>query len=271
MTKKQRGFTLIEVIISVSLILIISSLAFSFFSFGLRNYESGTVNTDIQFNARLAVDQISNKIRYLNANQLSEIDLTSDGIKSQFSSLNQEYNYQIIDTDKDGSTFFYTLVVSDDSSRFARPIELSTSVVILNYYSSTLVSLPPESEGSENEPGSGDNDEDDETKEPSEPLEPSIIEGSIQGDNNSFSFSINNQIEELVSVKYKKNNDTVFNDFLDYNEDIEGNNTSITFTGRGTFDNGDYEIVLVDNNEQEYKVTLNKNGTTWTLVDNWLK
>lgn len=61
--KMKKGFTLIEVIISLALIGIIGLMVSSLFSFSLKNYSIGVEQRDEQFDIRLAADIIADEVK----------------------------------------------------------------------------------------------------------------------------------------------------------------------------------------------------------------
>lgn len=61
--KMKKGFTLIEVIISIALIGIIGLMVSSLFSFSLKNYSIGVEQRDEQFDIRLAADIIADEVK----------------------------------------------------------------------------------------------------------------------------------------------------------------------------------------------------------------
>jgi prepilin-type N-terminal cleavage/methylation domain-containing protein len=61
---KYKGFTLVEVILSMALLGLIVSLAFSLFFFGLNTFGLGEKQADVQFDVRMASQFISHEVRY---------------------------------------------------------------------------------------------------------------------------------------------------------------------------------------------------------------
>ncbi len=61
--KKRQGFTLVEVIVSMALVSIILLMASSLLTTGQKMYNKGTDKADIQFDARMAADFITNELR----------------------------------------------------------------------------------------------------------------------------------------------------------------------------------------------------------------
>ncbi|NLI60865.1 MAG: prepilin-type N-terminal cleavage/methylation domain-containing protein [Clostridiales bacterium] len=62
----QRGVTLIELLIAVSLILLILSLAYSIYLFGIQGYINNTTAIENQSNLRIAMEHITYHIRRTN-------------------------------------------------------------------------------------------------------------------------------------------------------------------------------------------------------------
>ena len=61
--KNRQGFTLVEVIVSMALVSIILLMASSLLTTGQKMYNKGTDKADIQFDARMAADFITNELR----------------------------------------------------------------------------------------------------------------------------------------------------------------------------------------------------------------
>jgi len=63
MRNKKRGFTLIETIIVLALVVVVASLMFSFFGQGFSLYATETESADEQKNMRQVLSDITNKAR----------------------------------------------------------------------------------------------------------------------------------------------------------------------------------------------------------------
>ena len=62
MKKNQKGFTLVELIIAVAIVAIVSVTIVSFMIAGSRSYASSSTETNIQQEAQIAMNQISDLI-----------------------------------------------------------------------------------------------------------------------------------------------------------------------------------------------------------------
>lgn len=79
MIKNKKGVTLIELIIVLSILSIVSSLGFSFYLYGLKNFTTQTVNVNNQSNVRYALSIISKDIRKADSVTVSANIITIDG------------------------------------------------------------------------------------------------------------------------------------------------------------------------------------------------
>lgn len=79
MIKNKKGVTLIELIIVLSILSIVSSLAYSVYYFGLKNFNTQTVNVNNQSNVRYALSIISKDIRKSDSVTVSANIITIDG------------------------------------------------------------------------------------------------------------------------------------------------------------------------------------------------
>lgn len=63
----RKGFTLLECVIFMAIMSLILIAAYSLFFFGIRTYEVGRKNVDVQQNVRIAADFIFREVRYAQA------------------------------------------------------------------------------------------------------------------------------------------------------------------------------------------------------------
>lgn len=61
--KRKRGFTLIEILITLVLVVVVSALMYSFFGQGLTLYTMETESAEEQANLRLVLSDITNRVR----------------------------------------------------------------------------------------------------------------------------------------------------------------------------------------------------------------
>ncbi len=61
---QRKGFTLLECVIVMAIMSLIFVAAYSLFFFGVRAYETGRENVDVQQNVRIAADFIFREVRY---------------------------------------------------------------------------------------------------------------------------------------------------------------------------------------------------------------
>ena len=71
MKRKKSGFTLIETILTVTIISVVALLMFSFFSQGLNLYSVETSSADEQMNQRQVLSDITNKTRVSDPSTIS--------------------------------------------------------------------------------------------------------------------------------------------------------------------------------------------------------
>lgn len=70
---RKRGFTLIELIITIAILAIVLGVVFNFFLFNIKTYNKGEELTQVQFDARMAGDYITSRVR--NVSQLSNLEI----------------------------------------------------------------------------------------------------------------------------------------------------------------------------------------------------
>ncbi len=62
--KNQRGFTLVELLVGMVLLIIILAVGYGFYFFGNRSFTEGQIQSDLQQNVRLLADLINREVRY---------------------------------------------------------------------------------------------------------------------------------------------------------------------------------------------------------------
>lgn len=77
--KNRRGFTLIELILTISLIGIVISLIFSLISYTQNNFNNQKVKSDNISNARYAMDYLTREIRKSHEISIKDNIITIDG------------------------------------------------------------------------------------------------------------------------------------------------------------------------------------------------
>ncbi len=60
----ERGFTLLELILTLVLLTVVLGSAYSFYFMGLNSYHGGVNQIDLQQNARIAMDKISSELKF---------------------------------------------------------------------------------------------------------------------------------------------------------------------------------------------------------------
>lgn len=73
--KKEEGITLLELIIAACLLVMVLSLGYSIYLFGIKGFISNTHNIESRSNVRIAMDHISRTIRQANNVTITESSL----------------------------------------------------------------------------------------------------------------------------------------------------------------------------------------------------
>lgn len=84
----KKGFTLVEVIVSIGLLLIVTALAFSLLAFGNNTFDRSSKQYQMQSDVRLVLDSITKKVNY--SNELNIMSVST--CESQILSI-KPYNY----------------------------------------------------------------------------------------------------------------------------------------------------------------------------------
>lgn len=79
MTKKNGGFTIIELLITLSLVGFVLVSTCTFYLFGLRSWQRSSASMEAQQSARIAIDMIISELRYAH-----EYSLHSDNSEVRF-------------------------------------------------------------------------------------------------------------------------------------------------------------------------------------------
>ena len=75
--KNKRGFTLIEVLVAIGLVVMVAALMYTFVGQGLSLYTMETETAEEQTNLRQALSEITNRVRLADA---SEVAVTDGGL-----------------------------------------------------------------------------------------------------------------------------------------------------------------------------------------------
>ncbi len=89
----ENGYSLVELIVAIFLLLITLAIGFSFFFFGLNSFVTGELNSNVQQNVRLKAKYISDEVRYA-----TEMEILAT--KPSDAEFNDSYNYMYLDDGK---------------------------------------------------------------------------------------------------------------------------------------------------------------------------
>lgn len=128
-----KGFTLIEIIIVLGILVVVSVATWSMMGFGSRTFSRSTAYADLQFSARMAAEKISNQFRYASADEVDGFSWDTYDIKSNFAELNQGLEYSLSNAGLSGNNLLFSLTVVDPKVS-TNTFTLDSSVTLLNYY-----------------------------------------------------------------------------------------------------------------------------------------
>jgi prepilin-type N-terminal cleavage/methylation domain-containing protein len=99
--KKSKGFTLVELIVTLVILSIVLAAAFSFFIFGNKTYNRGINQYSVQSNIRLASDYITKEIRYATQIEVLPFDSSiEDIINNPLANMDAYENYIVYHDEK---------------------------------------------------------------------------------------------------------------------------------------------------------------------------
>ena len=152
----NKGITLIELLIGISLLVIVISIAFLLYFFGITSFSLGTSRGDVQQNARMAADFITSEVRLaetveiLGSNDIEDLDgnfhyifLENGSIiykekgetpAEKLSDISQKVDFGLVfkisDEDNNSSESILQLTVSAADEE--RNYDVKTDILILN-------------------------------------------------------------------------------------------------------------------------------------------
>lgn len=141
MNNKTKGFSLIELIVTIAILAIVLPITFSIFNFGNNAYSIGGSQFDLQSSGRLASDIIRNKVRY--ASELVVEPSFDPGVT------NDNYNYIYLSADsknimyKEGANAAIS-IANSGSSKVSYVIQFTKDSITSNAirFSETIPSSP---------------------------------------------------------------------------------------------------------------------------------
>jgi prepilin-type N-terminal cleavage/methylation domain-containing protein len=152
----KSGFTLIELIVTIAIIGIVLTMAYSMGAFGSMSFNNGAAKSDIQSNIRLAANYITKELRYSsNAIILTELPTTPDSTRNYIyvdndGILKQYYNGDITNvlgntSNNSSKTLEFTIENSEtvyfniQENYKDQTFQLNSTILLLNIGDSTLV------------------------------------------------------------------------------------------------------------------------------------
>lgn len=137
---RQKGFTLIELIIVIALISIVVATIFSFFMFNLRTFNRGENMAQVQFDVRMASEFVTNELRNVNV-----ISLTNSGLSEtlDLTELSGKYSNVVnvlFEIKLDERRYFVSYTIDGNSSDGKNPYSITSKVLLNNIKSATLSS-----------------------------------------------------------------------------------------------------------------------------------
>lgn len=129
MLKNKNGFTLIELLIVIGLSAIIISLTMSFFVVNIKNYQTISVETELQFQSQYILNFMSNKIL-----QSSYIELIKENIVSHMYHTGEQKITKISFRYGDSSIECYNFEFRNNKIYYGNHYSTSTANIELGAY-----------------------------------------------------------------------------------------------------------------------------------------
>lgn len=151
LNKNRKGFTLVEVVITLAILSIVLATAFNLFGFNLTVYSKGQSLSQVQFDIRMAADYITSEIRNVSEINLLEIDYDNENIEDNEEV--EDHNYINTSTLKsshpsldsvqfsisvENTSYLLAFVVAGSNSRGDNEYVLETEVLLNNLTNSSV-------------------------------------------------------------------------------------------------------------------------------------
>lgn len=135
--KKQKGFTLVELLVSIGLFSIIFSLIMSIFIVNYKNYKSIKNDTELQFQAQYILNFMSNKII-----ESKYIEQAKYNVISHLKKTNEQEITKISFRYGEDSTKCYIFEVINNKIFYGNGLAVNSANVALGDYVSEMFSCP---------------------------------------------------------------------------------------------------------------------------------
>lgn len=136
----HRGFTLVELIVTVAIMGIVTAALYNFFFFNIQTFDRGDKRSAVQFDVRMSVDRITTELR--NVSEVSTTDDTLDhtididALSADFA-LVTDVTFEIYESQ---GSYFVAYTVEGASDGGTSPYGLSTTVLLNNISAATEAS-----------------------------------------------------------------------------------------------------------------------------------
>lgn len=136
---QESGLTLVEVLVTLGILTMVLSVAFSMFLFNHRTYSRGEAQSQVQFDVRMASDFITTELRNVNEVSLNGGDLTSPQ-SINLSTLNNRYSrvteveFELL---REGNRNFIQYKITGESPDTSNPYQMESKVLLNNVKSAS--------------------------------------------------------------------------------------------------------------------------------------
>ena len=154
--KDNRGITLVELVIGMGLLSLVIAVAYSLYFFGTTSFQTGANRVDLQQNARLMADFITDEVRlareveilgavpesldpeyhyiYLDGSAVKH-SISGAAAVEKFSNISQKVDFDLVFSKSTDEVAVFTVYASDDDREYA----VTAQVLILNMRGSSIV------------------------------------------------------------------------------------------------------------------------------------
>lgn len=120
--KKYNGFTLIEIIVTMAILTIVCTTIFSMFSYNTNVFKNSTSQSNVQSNARIAMDYITKETRYATDLSIIPVATCKNDISNKILYNNKNYSYIYVENGSinqaiyNGSQYTTKTILSSNSN-----------------------------------------------------------------------------------------------------------------------------------------------------------